>query len=139
FPDGGIRSGKVIVVVIGVEAAIFGNNRPGGKEIRSEPFVLPAQFRAVENAADIVPAESTDQSFVAIAEFLTADFEGEGKFLVVADGDVGLVEINGVLLRPVSSVVLQARRQRVGEESVPLVIGGKAAAALHIRAPPFVG
>ena len=94
FRRGGVQAGKPIVIVVDVEAAVLGNDDPAAEEIRAEPFGLPAQFHSVENATDIVPAVRPDEAFFAIDEFLAPDFQRNGKFLVIAYRDVGLMKID---------------------------------------------
>ena len=102
FRRGGIHAGKPIVIVLDVEAAVLGNDGPAGEEIRAEPFLLPAQFYGIENAADVVPAKCADETFFAVTQFLAADFERKRKLLMIAQSDIGLVQVDDVGFRPVA-------------------------------------
>src|SRR5262245_2331611 len=78
--------------------AVNGQDEFAGESVCREPFVLPAQFHGVEDTPNIVPGECTDQPLVAIAQFLAAHLERHGKFLVIAEREVSLVQIHAVLL-----------------------------------------
>ena len=68
--------------------------------------------------------------FVAVDEFLSAEFGGEGEFLGIADGDEGLVEVDQVGF---GSVALVPRGVGVGEAFVAL---GDGRASLGVDRPP---
>ena len=54
---------------------------------------MPADFGGVEGASVVVPAEVAEGALVAVDEFLAAELQGERKFLVVADEEEGLMEV----------------------------------------------
>ena len=51
-------------------------------------------FSGVEGARVVVPAKVADEPLVAVDEFLAAELQRNGKLLVIADEDEGLVQID---------------------------------------------
>jgi len=126
------------VVIVDVELSILRNDGMAGKGIGGEPFVLPAELCTVEDPPDVVPAKGADQPLFAITEFLAADLERQGKFLVIAQGDKGLVEVYTVSFGTVSLFpdgTWDVWDIRISEA---FVAGFEAAATFEIGAPPFL-
>src|SRR4051812_37624352 len=79
-----MRAVEVMIVIV---------DQAAGEEIDAEEPVLPANLGGIEGAGIVVPAEIAEQALVAVDEFLAADLQRERELLVIADEEIGLVNI----------------------------------------------
>jgi hypothetical protein len=76
-----------------IVASYFRDYDARGEGIEPPVLLFPAEFYRVEGPADVVPVESTDESFVAVAENLTSDLESQREVLGVADLEPRLAQV----------------------------------------------
>jgi hypothetical protein len=135
----GPKAREPVVIVHDIEFFVLWNHRSPGEDIHAKPFILPTHFREVERAADVVPGKRADQPVVTVGHLLPPDFCRERELLVVAGGDISLMQIHRVrlgtfALAPDGSG--HGWRVRIGKALVTL---REAGVSLDERPPPFVG
>src|SRR4029079_15822691 len=89
------------------------NHWAAREKVRAEPLILPAEFRGIEYAADIIPGECAHEPFLTVAHLLPANFQRKRKLLVIADGDIGLVQVDHVRLGAVALGFERVRHSRI--------------------------
>src|SRR3989442_8656105 len=88
-----VKSGKIIIVVRGIEIIVPGDHWPGDKGIDPEIRGDVTQLGRIEYASDVVPIGCANQTFIPVGQLLPAGFKDERELLRVAQHNISLSQV----------------------------------------------